>query len=77
MEKMLVHEMVPKHEVLSEKDADKILEQLNVSRDQLPGILLNDPALKGLNAKNGDIIRVTRNNPVTGTSYAYRVVGAY
>ncbi len=70
----LEHVMVPKHELLPEKEVDKMLKELNVSRIQLPTILIADPALQGLDVKNGDVIRITRENPVTGTSYAYRLV---
>jgi DNA-directed RNA polymerase subunit H len=76
MEKTLQHVMVPKHEVLSEKEAEELLGRFNITRAQLPSILLGDPAIKGFDVKGGDIIKVTRENPVTGTSYAYRVVTA-
>jgi DNA-directed RNA polymerase subunit H len=72
-EKMLTHEMVPKHEVLQEKDANELLERYNITKAQLPIILFSDPALKGLETKIGDIIRITRVN-TTGTNYAFRLV---
>lgn len=74
MGKTLVHELVPKHEILSAEEADLLIEKFNISTSQLPNILLSDPALKGLDAKEGDVIRITRNNPVTGTGRAYRTV---
>ena len=66
--------MVPEHVVLSEKDANEFLEKFNVTKAQLPIILIEDPALKTFDVKEGDVVRVTRTSPVTGTSYAYRVV---
>jgi len=74
MEKVLKHEMVPKHEVLSEKEADELLNTYNISSAQLPIVLITDPALKGLDVKNGDVVKVTRENRVTGTSYVFRLV---
>lgn len=74
MKTALKHVMVPKHELLPEKEVEKMLKQLNVSRMQLPIILIADPALSGLDVKNGDVIRITRENPVTGTSYTFRLV---
>ena len=74
MEKVLKHEMVPKHEVLSEKEADELLKTYNISSAQLPIVLITDPALKGLDVKNGDVVKVTRENRVTGTSYVFRLV---
>ena len=74
MDKVLKHEMVPKHEVLPEKEAEELLKKYNISSAQLPIILITDPALKGLEVKNGDVVRVTRENPVTGRSYIFRLV---
>ncbi|MFQ5800132.1 MAG: DNA-directed RNA polymerase subunit H [Candidatus Hydrothermarchaeales archaeon] len=73
MEKTLMHDLVPKHEILPEKKAEKLLVKYNISSAQLPSILITDPAIKGLEVKSGDIIKITR-NAVTGTNYAYRVV---
>jgi DNA-directed RNA polymerase subunit H (RpoH/RPB5) len=68
------HVMVPKHEVFPEKEVGQLLTKYNITREQLPSILIGDPALKGLDIKNGDIMKVTRENEVTGTSYVYRIV---
>jgi DNA-directed RNA polymerase subunit H len=68
------HVMVPKHEILPEGEAEELLKKYNITRGQLPSILVTDPALKGLEVKNGGIIRITRTDQVTGTSHAYRVV---
>jgi DNA-directed RNA polymerase subunit H len=74
MKKAPRHEMVPEHLVLSEKEVNHLLEKFNISKSQLPVILSGDPAIKGLEVNIGDVIKVTRRNPVTGTSYAFRVV---
>jgi DNA-directed RNA polymerase subunit H len=68
------HLMVPKHELLPEKWVNELLDQFNITKAQLPSILISDPALKGEDVKNGDVIKITRENTVTGTSYAYRVI---
>jgi DNA-directed RNA polymerase subunit H len=68
------HVMMPKHEVLPEKKAEELLERFNITRAQLPIIFFEDPALNGLEAKSGDVIKVTREGSVIGTSFAYRVV---
>jgi DNA-directed RNA polymerase subunit H len=51
-----------------------LLERYNITKAQLPLILLSDPALNGLGAKVMDIIRITRVNSVTGTNHAFRLV---
>jgi DNA-directed RNA polymerase subunit H (RpoH/RPB5) len=54
-----MHILQSKHVKLNEKEAEKILEKLNVSKSQLPRIFLNDPSLPDGCAK-GDIIKIER-----------------
>lgn len=71
---MIEHKLVPKHELLSPEESQTILEKYAVSRDQLPKITLNDPAIKHLEASVGDIIKIIRINELIGKSIYYRVV---
>ena len=71
---MIEHQLVPKHEVLSAEDAEKILEKYNCEREHLPKILIDDPAIKDMTVAQGDIIMITRKSPHAGISYFYRVV---
>ena len=66
--------LVPKHEILSDEDKKKFLEEYNVSIKQLPRIRSTDPVVKILNAKKGDILRVKRNDPAIGEYHYHRVV---
>lgn len=66
--------LVPHHEILSGEEKAELLERLNVSLGQLPKIREEDPVVKILDAKKGDILRVTRKSPVAGEYYYYRVV---
>ncbi len=68
------HMLVPKHQILEEKEADAFLSRYNISKQQMPRIKKNDDAIKILNAKPGDIIRITRKSPLGGTAPFYRVV---
>ena len=63
-----------RHEVLSADDAAKILELYKVSINDLPKIRKNDPALKSLEFKTGDIVKITRKSATAGQSLYYRVV---
>ncbi len=72
--KMLEHELVPKHIILSEEDATKLLQMYNISKKQLPKIHAKDPAIKPMEPKAGDIVKILRNSPTTKTSVYYRVV---
>lgn len=68
------HILVPRHEVLDEKEAAKVLEKLNVTRMQLPKILNTDPVVRLIKAKPGDIVKIVRDSPTAGTEVAYRMV---
>jgi len=74
MVNVLNHELVPKHEVLTSQEKKEVLEKFNVTKEQLPKILESDPAVKAVNAKVGDIIRIIRKSQTAGESIYYRVV---
>jgi len=71
-----LNKLVPKHVLLDDSEIDKKLEPLNVIREQLPKILLKDPALKALDqeAKPGDVVEIHRVSESAGSNLAYRVV---
>jgi DNA-directed RNA polymerase subunit H (RpoH/RPB5) len=67
------HELVPKHEVVSEVEKEELIKKYG-SLKNFPRIYSNDPQVKLLKAKQGDVIKITRFNEVTGESVYYRVV---
>jgi len=67
-----MHILQPKHTKLSEKESEKLLTELNVSKAQLPKILLNDPALPE-GCEMGDIIKIERKRDGKINTY-FRVV---
>ncbi|WP_455645249.1 DNA-directed RNA polymerase subunit H [Methanosphaera sp.] len=71
---ILQHNLVPEHTILSEEEAQEVLEELNVRRDQIPKILPTDPVVKAIGAELGDILRITRKSETAGIFVAYRVV---
>ncbi len=68
------HVYVPKHEIISKKDAEEVLKKYNCKPTELPLIFVNDPAILGLGVKPGDMIKITRKSPTAGESYYYRYV---
>lgn len=54
-----MHILQPKHSKLNEKEIDELLKKFNVSRAQLPKILLNDPAIPE-GCIVGDVIKIER-----------------
>jgi len=54
-----MHILQPKHSKLDKKEIEELLKKVNISRTQLPKILLDDPALPA-DCKLGDIIKIKR-----------------
>ena len=67
-----MHILQPKHFKLNEKDAEELLKKLNVSKSQIPKILLSDPGLPE-NCKIGDMIKIERKDEEKVCVY-FRVV---
>ncbi|MBS7647882.1 DNA-directed RNA polymerase subunit H [Candidatus Bathyarchaeota archaeon] len=68
------HKLVPKHEILTPEEREKLLAQYRVKPYQLPQIKASDPAAKAIGAKPGDILRIIRKSPTAGEHIAYRYV---
>jgi len=66
------HSYISKHEVLSDEDKKNLSEKIRL--DKVPRIYLSDPALSHLEVAPGDIIKITRSNPVIGDTLYYRRV---
>lgn len=76
---VLEHELVPEHHLLSAKDAEKILGELKLTKDQLPKIRLGDPAIRALDAiagpvEEGMVVKIVRRSDTSGVSVCYRLV---
>lgn len=69
------HHYVPKHELI--KQDDEVIKEIVSAyqiktKSQLPLILKADPMAKYLNAKPGDIVKITRYSPTAGEHVVYR-----
>lgn len=73
---ILEHELVPRHEILPLEEAIELLRKLRIEPWQLPWISADDPVVKRLGAKPGDIIKIIRKSPTSGVFIAYRYVAA-
>jgi DNA-directed RNA polymerase subunit H len=71
---ILEHELVPRHEVVPPQEALELLRKLGIEPWQLPWISADDPVVKAIGAKPGDIIRIIRKSPTAGEFIAYRYV---
>lgn len=57
-----IHELIPKHRILSKKEVEEFLKTYKVLPNQIPKISIKDPALIGLDPELGDIIEITRSD---------------
>ncbi|MCD6529946.1 DNA-directed RNA polymerase subunit H [Candidatus Bathyarchaeota archaeon] len=68
------HILVPKHEILKEKDKEDLLKKYKIKPYQLPKIKSSDPAARAIGARPGDVIKITRDSPTAGRYVSYRYV---
>ena len=68
------HHLVPKHEILSDDETQKLFSQFGIDFDKLPQVSQEDPMAQELGAKVGNIIRIARNSLVAGETLYYRRV---
>jgi DNA-directed RNA polymerase subunit H (RpoH/RPB5) len=70
------HSLVPKHEIVPQKEHDALMKQLRLTKKtNLPLIRFHvDPIVRCLGALLGDIIKITRSSPSAGEYIVYRIV---
>jgi len=68
------HTLVPKHEIITDEEKQKLLTQYRIQPYQLPQIKSSDPAARAIGAKPGDILRITRKSPTSGEYTLFRYV---
>ncbi|MDI9623649.1 MAG: DNA-directed RNA polymerase subunit H [Methanothermobacter sp.] len=71
---ILKHQLVPEHVILSEEEAEKVLKEMKIHAEQLPKIRTDDPVVKAIGAKEGDILKIIRESPTAGKFVTYRIV---
>jgi len=72
--KELKHSLVPKHLKLSDKEKNELFSLYNITQKEMPKIKKTDPAIRHLDVKEGDVIKIIRKSPTAGESIYYRVV---
>ena len=76
---VMLHDLVPEHSLLSEKEVQELLKKWKIRSDQLPKIRKDDPVIKILEMVHGpipegQIIKITRKSDSAGVSVVYRTV---
>lgn len=68
------HELVPEHSIVDEDKLERVLDEYNIDRTDLPKIKRKDPALAALDVESGDVVRIERDSRTTDTAVVYRLV---
>ena len=71
---VLDHVMVPDHQVMNEEEVQALLARYSITFDQLPKVFQDDPGVRQVNGKVGDVIRIVRQSQTAGIAEAYRLV---
>lgn len=68
------HQLVCKHSKATDAEKESLLKRYDISQQDLPKIMQQDPAIKHLGAKAGDIVKIERESKTAGKSAYYREV---
>ena len=71
---VLGHELVPDHILLTRVEADQLMKKYRIKPFQMPKIKESDPAIKSINGKSGDIVKILRSSPTAGVAEYFRYV---
>lgn len=71
---VLDHIMVPDHKIMSEEEVSQLFSSYSITSEQLPKMYQDDPAVKVIGAKIGDVIRIIRTSQTAGRAESYRLV---
>jgi hypothetical protein len=65
--------LVPKHIILSDEEANDILKEYKINKENLPRILSGDRIAKYYNVKPGQIVKIIRPSITAGNEIVYRI----
>ena len=68
------HMLVPTHEIMTEDEIADEFSDVEYDFKNLPKIRSNDPVVKAIDAKPGDILRITRESQTASVFVTYRIM---
>jgi len=71
---VLDHLMVPNHQIMSEEEVKALLSRYNITYDQLPRVFHDDPAIKLIGGKVGEVVKIVRISQTAGVAESYRLI---
>jgi DNA-directed RNA polymerase subunit H len=66
--------LVPKHVLLTKEETKSVVDMYKIKPYQLPYIKSSDPAARSIDAKPGDVVKISRGSQTAGSAVAYRYV---
>ncbi|MGI0092390.1 MAG: DNA-directed RNA polymerase subunit H [Nitrososphaerales archaeon] len=72
--KVTDHVLVPKHEILTDEQKKQVLVEFNATENQFPYLFSIDPVVREIDAKPGDMVKITRVSDTAGETTYYRFV---
>jgi DNA-directed RNA polymerase subunit H len=68
---VLLHELVPKHYLLTKEESQNLLEKYRINISDLPQMFEKDPVSIAIGAKEGDIVKIVRESHTTVKNIKY------
>lgn len=68
---VLLHKLVPKHILMTKQETQDLLNKYKISVNDLPQMFEKDPVAIAIGAKEGDIVKITRESKTTVKSVNY------
>ncbi|MHA1193630.1 MAG: DNA-directed RNA polymerase subunit H [Promethearchaeota archaeon] len=68
---VLLHELVPKHYLLTKEETKELLDKFKITVTDLPQMFEKDPVAIAIGAKEGDVVKIVRQSETTVKSIDY------
>lgn len=68
---VLLHNLVPKHVLLTKKEAEELLDKYKIRYTDLPQMFAKDPVALAIGAREGDVVKIVRESDTTVNEIEY------